>query len=57
VPTEVAELVVDELCDDYRALRSCTLTCQAWLPRSRAHLFRTVRIEDVNTLESLILLL
>ncbi|KAI0747257.1 hypothetical protein C8Q80DRAFT_1072062, partial [Daedaleopsis nitida] len=53
VPVEVAEGVIDGLQDDHPSLRSCALTCQAWLPRSRAHLFRTVHILDLAQSTSL----
>ena len=54
VPLEIAELVIDELSNDYPSLRSCALTCQAWLPRSRTHIFRTVHVMDLNRLTSLV---
>ncbi|KAI0757838.1 hypothetical protein C8Q80DRAFT_124428 [Daedaleopsis nitida] len=53
VPIEAAEDIIDELQDDHPSLRNCALTCQAWLPRSRAHLFRTVHIANLAQSTSL----
>lgn len=59
VPVEVAENVIDQLADDHHesTLRSCALVCQAWLPRSRSRLFRTIHIVDLRALRSLHLIL
>ena len=43
-PPELRDLVIDGLHSDTAALRACSLTCKAWLPRVRHHLFRTVHI-------------
>ncbi|KAI0757826.1 hypothetical protein C8Q80DRAFT_123683 [Daedaleopsis nitida] len=53
VPVEVAEDIINELQDDHPSLRNCALTCQAWLPRSRVHLFRTVHITNLAQSTSL----
>ncbi|KAI0742210.1 hypothetical protein C8Q80DRAFT_894366 [Daedaleopsis nitida] len=53
VPVEVAEKVIDHLTDDYSSLRNCALTCQSWLPRSRARLYYTVRVGDPLKLDLL----
>lgn len=44
-PPELRDLVIDCLRTDTAALRACSLTCKAWLPRARHHLFRTVQIQ------------
>ncbi|KAJ7223572.1 hypothetical protein GGX14DRAFT_165461 [Mycena pura] len=41
---EVLDCVVDHLSTDRSALKACGLTCRQWLPRSRFHLFREVRL-------------
>lgn len=43
-PPELRDLVVDCLRNDTASLRACSLTCRAWLPRARHHLFRHVQI-------------
>ena len=53
-PTEIEEHFIDHLTDDPRSLRSCSLTCHSWLPRSSPHLFRKIRIETRTALDSLL---
>lgn len=56
VPIEVAERIIDQFGDNQHgesSLRNCALVCQAWLPRSRVNLFRTVHIVDLRTMRSL----
>ncbi|KAI0742207.1 hypothetical protein C8Q80DRAFT_894235 [Daedaleopsis nitida] len=53
IPVEVAEKVIDQLADDYSSLRSCALTCQAWLPRSHVQLYHTVLMGDAMKLDLL----
>lgn len=43
-PPELRDLVIDCLRTDTVALRACSLTSKAWLPRSRHHLFRRVQV-------------
>ena len=43
-PPELRDLVMDCLRSDAASLRACSLTCKAWLPRARHHLFRFVEI-------------
>ncbi|KAI0350551.1 hypothetical protein OH77DRAFT_1065679 [Trametes cingulata] len=59
VPIELCECIID-FCDDWqsrfdparvRDLLSCALTCQDWLPRSRLHLYRAVRIRTRKQLD------
>lgn len=48
VPQEIVDHIVDDVdaypgdYDRVRALASCTLTCQAWLPRASKHLLKRV---------------
>ena len=51
--TETEENIIDHLWDDVQALRSCSLTCRAWLPRSRFHLLYAIRIYDRKQLDAL----
>ncbi|KAI0757679.1 WD40-repeat-containing domain protein [Daedaleopsis nitida] len=53
VPVEIAEQIIDELWDDHFSLSVCSLTCHAWLPRSRSHLFGEIRISDLRSLDAL----
>lgn len=43
-PPELRDIVIDCLRHDTAALRACSLTCKAWLPRARHHLFHTAEI-------------
>ncbi|OCH89217.1 hypothetical protein OBBRIDRAFT_34336 [Obba rivulosa] len=47
---ELWEHVIDYMHDDVRVLLTCALTCRAWLPRSRCHLYRSVDIYHNATL-------
>jgi len=47
-------MIIDHLWDDQRNLQACSLTCHAWLPSARVHLFHSVvfrREEDFHRLE------
>ncbi|KAH9945749.1 hypothetical protein B0H21DRAFT_421148 [Amylocystis lapponica] len=46
LPPETWDHVLDHLWDDHRALAACGLTCRAWVPTTRLHLFRVVRLRD-----------
>ncbi|GJE95343.1 hypothetical protein PsYK624_115270 [Phanerochaete sordida] len=47
LPFELVDLIIDELKHDIVALRSCSLVCKTWLPRSSAHLFSSFRISSL----------
>ena len=51
---ELEEQVIDQLSDNFSALRSCSLTCRRWLPRSRYHLFSAIRIRTKDELSQLL---
>ncbi|TBU23211.1 hypothetical protein BD311DRAFT_810932 [Dichomitus squalens] len=53
-PIEIEEHFIDALSDDFRSLRICSLTCQSWLPRSRLHLLRRIRIQTRTALDSVL---
>ncbi|KAI0636457.1 hypothetical protein C8Q77DRAFT_1050271 [Trametes polyzona] len=57
IPPELCDETIDYLWDDIDTLRACSLTCKAWLPASRFHLFRNVRLrhaDDVFRFRSLL---
>ncbi|KZT67338.1 hypothetical protein DAEQUDRAFT_767246 [Daedalea quercina L-15889] len=43
---EVVDRILDHLWAEPRALKMCSLTCSGWLPTTRRHLFRTIRIRS-----------
>lgn len=45
LPPELCDRIIDYLFCDRCALSACALTCRAWLPASRLHLFRHVRLQ------------
>lgn len=45
IPPELRDEVIDQLHADRNALKACGLTCRAWLPRSRYHLFRSITLD------------
>ena len=51
-PTEIYERIIDfvgEWRRPYRTLRSCSLTCWAWVPRSRLNLFRCISFASTGS--------
>ena len=52
LPTELLELVIDQASDDPATLRSLSVTCRAFLPRSRSYLFSGICIRTVEQMES-----
>ncbi|KAI0758699.1 hypothetical protein C8Q74DRAFT_1209590, partial [Fomes fomentarius] len=53
LPVEVEEGIIDKLHYHIDALRNCALTCRRWLPRTRYHLFATIRVTTKDELFSL----
>jgi hypothetical protein len=49
LPPELFDETLDHLWDDPATLRACSLTCRAWVPTTRLHLFRTVRLSSEAT--------
>lgn len=49
LPPELCDRIIDHLFFDRRTLSACALTCRAWLPASRLHLFRHIRLQ-ANTI-------
>ena len=57
LPPELVDQIIDHLWDNQKALLACSLTCRTWVPSSRLHLFRSVRVcsaADCTTLSALI---
>ena len=57
LPPELCDQAIDHLWDDLDALRACSLACKDWLPSSRYHLFRSVRLrhsDDVARFRALV---
>ncbi|OCH92083.1 hypothetical protein OBBRIDRAFT_751976 [Obba rivulosa] len=46
LPPELVDETIDHLWDDPVSLKACSLTCRSWVPSSRLHLFRTVRLRN-----------
>ncbi|KAH9936125.1 uncharacterized protein B0H18DRAFT_972329 [Fomitopsis serialis] len=46
MPPELCDRIIDHLYHDRDGLVACSLTCRAWLPASRLHLFRHVRLQS-----------
>ncbi|KAI0725573.1 hypothetical protein C8Q72DRAFT_580582 [Fomitopsis betulina] len=44
LPLEIQEHILDHLHDDVRTLQACCLTCTAWIPTTRLHLFRYIKL-------------
>ena len=48
LPVELSDGIIDYLADDRSSLRTTSLVCRAWCPRSRSHLFHTVHVKAVR---------
>ncbi|KAI0924174.1 hypothetical protein AcW2_005127 [Taiwanofungus camphoratus] len=46
LPPEICDYILDYLWDDPRTLRACSLTCRAWLPTTRLHLFHSMHLSE-----------
>lgn len=57
LPPELMDETIDYLWDDHKALEACSLTCRSWVPSSRLHLFRTVRVRSAEDCTKLSVLL
>ncbi|GJE95096.1 hypothetical protein PsYK624_112760 [Phanerochaete sordida] len=44
LPQELVDLILDALKDESKALKSCSLTCWTWHPRSSKHLFASYNL-------------
>ncbi|KZT68682.1 hypothetical protein DAEQUDRAFT_692066 [Daedalea quercina L-15889] len=55
LPQELAEMIIDELGRTYQrsTLAACSLTCHAWLHRSRVHVHSAVRLDPNSNLDNL----
>ncbi|GJE95334.1 F-box protein [Phanerochaete sordida] len=48
LPQELVEFILDALRNDTRTLKSCSLTCRRWLPRSSMHLFASCTLKTAH---------
>lgn len=53
LPVETFEAIIDRASDDTCSLRNLSLTCHAFLPIVRYHLFDTIVLQSVQQVESL----
>ena len=44
LPTELWDYILDHLWSDLHSLKACSLTCRAWRPTTRYHLFRQLKL-------------
>ncbi|GJE90791.1 F-box protein [Phanerochaete sordida] len=49
LPPELFDETLDHLWDDAKTLRVCSLVCRSWVPSTRLHLFRTIRLSSEAT--------
>lgn len=47
-PPEIVDQILDHLHADRTALETCALVCKDWLPTSRFHIFRSLRLHSNN---------
>lgn len=52
LPQEITDYVVDLLHDELEALRQCCLVSRSWVPRTRKHLFGTIRFRTTDNLQA-----
>ena len=52
LPPEILDHIVDLLHDDLEALRRCCLVSKSWVPRTRKHLFASVKFRSHADLDS-----
>lgn len=50
IPLEIHEAIIDAVGPHYAILRRCALTCRAWLPRCRYHIFRRPTLRSLAQL-------
>jgi hypothetical protein len=48
LPQELISIIIDDLNDDNRVLRMCSLVCSSWLQTSQCHLFRRIVLRPPN---------
>ncbi|KAF8486581.1 hypothetical protein JB92DRAFT_2547039, partial [Gautieria morchelliformis] len=53
LPGELIDQVIDHLHDDPPSLRACCLTCHAWAPSSRFHIFHDIVLSDAERADGL----
>ena len=45
VPPEVCDMILDCLTEDKESLVRCSLVCKNWVPRSRRHLWKRIKLD------------
>ncbi|OCH91127.1 hypothetical protein OBBRIDRAFT_550442 [Obba rivulosa] len=48
LPPELTDIVIDHLADNISALHNCSMTCKSWIPRTRTHIFKEIRLSARN---------
>ncbi|KAF9789198.1 hypothetical protein BJ322DRAFT_1000595, partial [Thelephora terrestris] len=46
LPPEILDLVTDNLSDEPSTLKACCLVSKSWVPRTRKHLFASVKFNQ-----------
>ncbi|KAF8515428.1 hypothetical protein JB92DRAFT_3095910 [Gautieria morchelliformis] len=57
LPGELIDQVVDHLHDDSPSLRACCITCRAWAPSARFHLFQDIIVLSAKRANALAVIL
>ncbi|GBE78845.1 hypothetical protein BKA93DRAFT_367289 [Sparassis latifolia] len=47
-PPEMQDHILDHLWSDRSALKACSLTCRAWVPTVRHHLFHSISLRNID---------
>ncbi|KAF8480618.1 hypothetical protein JB92DRAFT_2611097, partial [Gautieria morchelliformis] len=53
LPGELIDQVIDHLHDDSPSLRACCLTCRAWAPSARFHIFHDIVLSEAERADAL----
>ncbi|KAF8509131.1 hypothetical protein JB92DRAFT_2814372 [Gautieria morchelliformis] len=53
LPGELIDQVIDHLHDDSPSLRACCITCRAWAPSARFHIFHDIVLSDAERADAL----
>ncbi|GBE85588.1 hypothetical protein SCP_0801050 [Sparassis crispa] len=53
LPPELSDRIIDFLWHDWKSLCSCAVVCRTWWHASRYHLFSSMRISRLSTLNAI----
>ncbi|KAF8529406.1 hypothetical protein JB92DRAFT_2696447, partial [Gautieria morchelliformis] len=53
LPGELIDQVIDHLHDDSPSLRACCITCRAWAPSARFHIFHDIIVPSAKRANAL----